>query len=116
MGGRSQKIGDNIAIVYTVYTFGVLFENHVILLLLFIRVYFQETSQVAASVTVVRGRPDSHNVFVLKEKLVSLLNELMGSGYQAESVVMIEFIDYFRSKKPSYSSMILSPTLDIFRV
>lgn len=40
----------------------------------------------------------------------------MGSGNQTQSIMMVEFIDHPPSKKPTHSSRILRPAIDILRI
>ena len=100
--------------MYTVHAPLVLLKYHELLLLL--GAYLQHTGHVLAPVAVVRSRPDSHDILFLKQLIVTLLNQLMSTSYQCQPVVMVELIDHLWAEKPADPSMILRPSLDIFRI
>lgn len=100
--------------MYTIYTPLILLKYHELFLLL--RTYLQHTCHVFTPVAVVRSRPNSHNIFLLEQLVVALLNQLMSTSYQSQPIMMIELIDHFRAEKPANSSMILLPSLDVFRI
>lgn len=110
----SEEIGDDGAVVDAALALLVLREDDVLFLLG--RVQFQEAGQVVASVAVVGRRPDRHDVFVLKQLLVALLDQLMGARDQTESVVVVELVHYSRAEQPPHSSVVLRPPFDILGI
>lgn len=92
--------------------------------------YGHDWSFVSATVTVVRGWPDSDKLFV-EHVFVSFLYQLMGTGNEVERIDMVELdentmnkkirnteydtnlLDYTRSKKPTSSSRTNCPVFDI---
>ena len=71
---------------------------------------------VVASVAVVGSRPDSHQVARLEPELEALLYQLMRPGDQLQSVDVVEIPDDFGAENPSCSSVVGSPSLDVFGV
>lgn len=100
--------------MHALHTSTVLIKYHV--LSMFVTIYFEETCQIFATVAVVGRRPYRYYVFVFEVLFVALLHQLVGSCYQGEIVVMVELINYFCSEKPTYSSTILSPAIDILGI
>lgn len=85
---------------------------------------FHNCSQVITPVTIVRGTPNRHEVFVLRLSQISylepvnvpFLNQLMSSGNQINSVNVTEVIGDLRSKHPSSASCVDGPVFDILRI
>lgn len=77
--------------MHTVDTSRILLKNNILLLLL--RVQFQKTCQILATVAIVRRRPNRHNIFVLEQLLIPLVHQLMRPSYQTEPIMMVEFVD-----------------------
>ena len=100
--------------MHALHTSTVLIKYHVFSL--FVGIYFEETCEIFATVAVVRRRPYGYYVFVFEVLFVALLNQLVGSCYQSEIIVMVELINYFCSEKPTYSSTVLSPAIDILGI
>ena len=74
---------------------------------------FHKSGLISTSVTIVGGRPYSNQNIIWKPKLISLLNQLMSSGYHFKIVNMIELLGYFGAKQPACSSSWLNPCLNI---
>lgn len=81
-----------------------------------IRVDSQKTSQIATAVAVVGSRPHSHDIFIIEQLLVSLVDQLMRAGNEGQSIVFVELVDHSRPEQPSNSSMILRPSLNLLGV
>jgi len=89
------------------------FENFKILFE--IRVHGHYGSNVPASVTIVRSRPHSHQLFV-KHKLVALLDQLMCTGNKLELVSPQEVRSSTPSKKTSSATRRGLPKINVLGV
>merc|ERR1712110_747487 len=76
----------------------------------------EQGSDIAASVAVVRRRPNSHKVGVLEPILESVHNKLMGTSNQVEVVDVVEFRCDLGSEKPSRASRGECPGVNLLRV
>jgi hypothetical protein len=78
--------------------------------------YLHNWSQVVTSITIVRSTPHSHQIFVFKPELVSLLYQLMSPCNQCQPINVTEIVSYLWSKHPTRTPSIDCPIFDIFRV
>lgn len=85
--------------------------------------HLHDRGQVVAAIAVVRCTPNCHQVFVLNRWSsylepvdVSLLDQLMSTGNQVQSVDVAEVIGDLRSEDPASSSGIDGPIFDVLRV
>ena len=76
----------------------------------------EQGSNVAASIAVVRGRPNSHKVGVLEPVFESVHDKLMGTSNQVEVVDVVEFRCDLGSEKPSRASRGECPGVNLLRV
>jgi hypothetical protein len=79
-------------------------------------VHVEDRGNVAASVAVVRGGPNSHEVLVSEPVLEAVHNQLMCSGDERNVIDVVEFSGDLRSEKPTSSSWRHGPSLNIFRI
>lgn len=76
----------------------------------------EDGGDVTASVAVVWCRPDSDKVLVLEPELVTIHDELMGTGDQVDVVDVVEFGSNLGSEEPSGTSWRHGPGLDVLWV
>ena len=76
----------------------------------------EQGSHVAASVAVVRGRPDGHEVGVLEPIFESVHDELMGTSNQFDVVDVVELRGDLGSEEPPSTSRRECPGVNLFRV
>jgi hypothetical protein len=79
-------------------------------------IHVQDRGNVAASIAVVRSRPNSDEVLVSEPVLESVHHKLMGSGDQGNVVDVIELGGHLGSEEPSSASWGHSPSFNIFWV
>lgn len=85
----SQEVRNDVTVVNDSSTFGDSVEDFEVALDLFIDLH--DGSDVTASVAVVRCRPDSNEVRVLKPEFKSIHDKLMGTSDQVKPVNVVEF-------------------------
>jgi len=76
----------------------------------------EQGSYVTASVAVVRGGPDSHEVGVLEPVFESVHDELMSASNQVEVVDVVEFRSDLGAEEPSSTSRGECPGVNLLRI
>jgi len=76
----------------------------------------EQGSHVTASVAVVRGGPDSHEVGVLEPVFESVHDELMSASNQVEVVDVVEFRSDLGAEEPSSTSRGECPGVNLLRI
>jgi len=76
----------------------------------------QYSSNISTSIAVIRGTPNGHQIFIGEPELISLLNKLMGSANEVNTIKSSEFLSNLRSKQPAGASGVESPSINILGV
>lgn len=79
-------------------------------------VHPHQGSLVAATVAVVRSRPDSHEVLGLEPLLVTLLHQLVRTHDRLQPVMLQELAGHPPAEQPAHSSAPQHPPLDLLGV
>ena len=98
----------------TVFTLAVLLKSYKFFVFSFFNLH--EARHVPAPEAVVRRRPYRYDVFPLEQLIVTFHGDLVGSGYQAQIVMVVELVDYLCPKHPSYASGVILPAIYFFRI
>lgn len=91
-----------------------LIKSHEFALQIVIKLH--DGSNVSATVTIVRGGPNGHEILLGEVELISLLHELVSAADQREVVNVVELIRDEVSEEPSRAAWRNGPCLTVIRI